>query len=223
MVMDDEAIPQDAGVAIEYVLPTSRKRIDFLLTGFDQVSKKQAVIIELKQWTEVSEVRGQNEVVRTLLGGGMREVPHPSYQALSYAEYLKDYNESVRRINLGLHPCSLLHNYQEQDHDQLFHPKFSALLKKSPSFTARHIQDLQAYIRKYIQRGDQQAILVEIENGKIKPSKSLQDSLSSMLKGNQEFIMLDEQKVVYEQALYLARLCQKDSKRRCLIIKGGFI
>ncbi|MDD7401845.1 MAG: ATP-binding protein, partial [Clostridiales bacterium] len=119
--------------------------------------------------------------------------------------------------------CSLLHNYQEQDHDQLFHPKFSALLKKSPSFTARHIQDLQAYIRKYIQRGDQQAILVEIEHGKIKPSKSLQDSLSSMLKGNQEFIMLDEQKVVYEQALYLARLCQKDSKRRFLIIKGGFI
>ncbi len=221
MVMDDDKIPNDSGVAIEYVLPTSRKRIDFLLTGFDQTSKKQAVIIELKQWTEVSEVVGQNEVVSTLLGGGIREVPHPSYQALSYAEYLKDYNESVRKIDLGLHPCSFLHNYHEQDHDQLFNPKFSALLKKSPSFTARHIQELQTFITKYIQKGDNRAILVEIENGKIKPSKSLQDSLSAMLKGNREFIMLDEQKVVFEQALDLAKRCQSDGKRRTLIIKGG--
>lgn len=39
---------------------------------------------------------------------------------------------------------------------------------------------------------------MKIENGKLKPAKALQDSLASMLKGNKEFYLIDEQKVAYE-------------------------
>lgn len=60
-----------------------------------------------------------------------------------------------------------------------------------------------------------------IENGKIRPSKSLQDALSSMLQGNQEFIMIDEQKLVYEIALEMARKSYRDGNKRVLIVKGG--
>ena len=42
-----------------------------------------------------------------------------------------------------------------------------------------------------------------------------------MLQGNREFIMLDEQKVVYEEILDAARLSAKDSKKRVIIVKGG--
>ena len=64
-------------------------------------------------------------------------------------------------------------------------------------------------------------MLFLIENGRIRPSKSLQDCISSMLDGNQEFTMLDTQKVVYEEILYMAKLCQKDKKKRVMIAKGG--
>ena len=47
--------------------------------------------------------------------------------------------------------------------------------------------------------------LPRIDNGKIKPSKNLADSLASMLRGNQEFVMVDDQKIVYETALAQAR------------------
>ena len=60
-----------------------------------------------------------------------------------------------------------------------------------------------------------------IENGKIKPSKSLQDALSSMLKGNEEFVMIDDQKLVYETALDMARKSYKDGNKRVLVVKGG--
>lgn len=60
-----------------------------------------------------------------------------------------------------------------------------------------------------------------IENGKIRPSKSLQDTLSSMLQGNEEFIMIDDQKLVYETALETARKSYKDGNKRVLIVKGG--
>ena len=43
--------------------------------------------------------------------------------------------------------------------------------------------------------------MYRIENGKIKPSKALADHLASLLKGNREFLMIDDQKLVYEAAL----------------------
>lgn len=56
---------------------------------------------------------------------------------------------------------------------------------------------------------------------KIRPSKSLQDALSSMLQGNEEFIMIDDQKLVYETALEMARKSYRDGNKRVLIVKGG--
>ena len=42
-----------------------------------------------------------------------------------------------------------------------------------------------------------------------------------MLKGNREFIMLDEQKVVYEEILNESRQSVHDDKKRVVIVKGG--
>lgn len=64
-------------------------------------------------------------------------------------------------------------------------------------------------------------MLYDIDSGKIKPSKSLQNAIKSMIEGNQEFIMLDEQKVVYEEILKTALLCMNDQKKRTIIVKGG--
>ena len=51
-VLGDEEIPEDAGVAIEYQLPQSSKRIDFVITGEDASARTKVMIIELKQWSE---------------------------------------------------------------------------------------------------------------------------------------------------------------------------
>ena len=60
-----------------------------------------------------------------------------------------------------------------------------------------------------------------VDQGKIRPSKSLQNAIASMLKGNKEFVMLDEQKVVYENILELSKKCQEDGKKRTVIVQGG--
>jgi hypothetical protein len=58
----------DHGVILEYQLPLSSKRLDCLVTGTDESSRGNAVIIELKQWEAASRLQ-VNEVV-TYLGGG---------------------------------------------------------------------------------------------------------------------------------------------------------
>lgn len=82
-VLNDEAIPADAGVAIEYHIPRSSKRIDFILTGTDAANVETAVLVELKQWQQ-AQLTTKDAVVSTVLGGAPQETTHPSYQAWSY-------------------------------------------------------------------------------------------------------------------------------------------
>ena len=79
-VLNDSEIPSDCGVAIEFTIPTTSKRIDFILTGTNQFQDDSVVIIELKQWDSAQKVEGKDGVVKTYLGGGVRETTHPSYQ-----------------------------------------------------------------------------------------------------------------------------------------------
>lgn len=60
-----------------------------------------------------------------------------------------------------------------------------------------------------------------IDNGRLRPSKSLQDCLVSMLNGNQEFLMIDDQKLVYEKALEMGRKSYRDGRKRVLVVEGG--
>lgn len=108
-VLEDTAIPDDSRVGIEYTIPQSAKRIDFLLTGKNAEKQDTVVIVELKQWAEV-EPTAKDAIVRTAMGGGRVETEHPSYQAWTYAALLEDYNETVREENIRLFPCAYLHN-----------------------------------------------------------------------------------------------------------------
>ena len=54
MILHDKQIPADCGVAIEFTMPQAKKkRIDFILTGYDENRNPHAINIELKQWSEV--------------------------------------------------------------------------------------------------------------------------------------------------------------------------
>ena len=134
---------------------------------------------------------------------------------------IKDYNQKVQKENIILSPCSYLHNYRRIEDDPLDREQYSTYLEEAPAFTRGQVEQLRTFIKKCIVKGDHKQILYKIEQGKIRPSKSLQDSISSMLKGNQEFIMLDEQKVVYEEILSLSKRSQVDGQKRVIIVKGG--
>lgn len=166
-------------------------------------------------------VVGKDGIVQTFTGHAIREVAHPSYQAWSYATTIEDYNETVQDKQIDLHPCAYLHNYLAVTPPTLLSDNYQYYLEKAPAFIKGDVDKLRDFINKYIQYGDDKETLYMIENGKIRPSKSLQDALSSMLNGNEEFIMIDDQKIVYETALNMARKSYEDGNKRVLVIKGG--
>ena len=217
-VLDDIRIPHDAKIAIEYRLPMSNKRVDIIVSGKDEYDRDNAVIIELKQWDRVEKVDNKDAIVKTIIGRGVHELTHPSYQAWSYVSLLKDYNEDIRNHNIELEPCAFLHNYVLKEDDDLLAPCYRYYIDKAPVFTRFDTQKLADFIAKFIKKGNVD-VLYHIENGKILPSKSLQDNLSSLLKGNKEFTLIDDQKVVFEKALEIAK--RKSTKKKVYIIQGG--
>lgn len=220
-VLNDAAIPENSGVAIEYNIPQTSKRIDFILSGYDEKQDSNVVIIELKQWDQVDAVEGQDALVETYTGGAVRKVVHPSYQAWSYAAMIYDYNQNVQMGNIILHPCAYMHNYRKSNPEKLEQNQYKEYVEDAPVFARGEVSKLREFIKKSVKTGDDKKLLYDIDNGKIRPSKSLQDSIKSMIEGNQEFIMLDEQKVTYEEILKTALRCMKDQKKRTVIVKGG--
>jgi len=217
--LNGAGVPGDAGVAIEYRVPQTAKRVDFILTGLDATDRDTAVIVELKQWSTVNATY-KDGIVETFIGKGMREVLHPSYQAWSYAWLIKDYNEAAHDDKIALHPCAYLHNLA--DPSPLRESRYRHLLLEAPIFARRESDQLEEFLRKHIRRGDRKRVLYKIESGKIRPSKNLADHLASLLAGNREFVLVDEQKLVYESALAMAREANRpEAAKQVLIIEGG--
>ena len=183
-VLNDQAIPEDSGIAIEYNIPQTSKRVDFIISGYGENKKPNVVVIELKQWDKVEAVSGQDALVETFTGGAVRKVVHPSYQAWSYAAMINDYNQNVQMENIQLHPCAYLHNYRKSNPEKLELNQYQEYVEDAPIFARGEVSKLREFIKKSVKTGDNKQILYEIDNGKIKPSKSLQDSIKSMIEGN---------------------------------------
>lgn len=220
-VLADKDIPDNAGVAIEFNIPHTSNRIDFLLSGYDSKKNNSIIIIELKQWTHADAVEGKDGVVSTVTGRALREVTHPSYQAWSYASLIDNYNQEVYDRKVGLHPCAFLHNYDLNENDPICSEQYKDYINAAPMFGSKDFEKLRDFIKKYVTEGDDKKGLYIIENGKIKPSKMLQDSFSSVLKGNKEFVLIDDQKVIYEEAIQIGINTHIHNEKNVLIVEGG--
>lgn len=219
-VLRDADIPDDIGVGVEFGIPQTSKRIDVILSGKAADDTAHAVIVELKQWSG-SRISEKDGVIIANRGGRAEiEGPHPSYQAWSYAALLTNFNEAVYERGTGLKPCAYLHNYR--DDGIIRHRHYGPYLEKAPVFLdgAGELEKLRAFIKQHVRKGDRGQLLYEIAEGRIRPSKMLADSLAKMLKGNREFVLVDDQKVVYETCLAKADQAS-DERKQVVIVRGG--
>jgi uncharacterized protein len=207
----------DCGILIEYNIPLTSKRIDFLIAGTDSTNNRNFVIIELKQWDYAKDTN-KDGIILTFIGKREGEHLHPSYQASSYKQLLLDYNENVEKLNLGPLSCAYLHNYKKKIPEPLHAKIYSNIVNDSPLFFKNDAEKLQRFIYDRVGHGKGMQVLYDIQFGNIRPSKKLIDHICGMFKGNKEFTLIDSQKIAYEKALEIA--LKADSKT-VLIIKGG--
>ena len=216
-VMSDSSIPNDSTVAVEYRLNGRKFRIDFLIAGRDSSGKESMVIVELKQWEDIS-LSALDGHVRTFLGGAQRDQPHPSYQAWSYAYHLRMFNEYVYSNDLQIAACAYLHNCKTKE--VVGDERYQSDTVKAPVFIKGEIDPLRELIKTRINQGVGEDMLRRVDASPIRPSKQLAEAVGSMLEGLEEFVLLDDQKTVLEKIVSTATEAMVDQKQ-VIIVKGG--
>ena len=64
-ILKQTNIPNDCTVSLEYNLPMTSSRIDFMLCGYNCENKKNILIIELKQWSKVNKIEDSDILLET--------------------------------------------------------------------------------------------------------------------------------------------------------------
>ena len=149
-VLMDKEIPEDSGIAIEFKIPYTSCKIDFLLSGKENNNQNNVIIIELKQWQNVEKIEGQDAQVRTIMHSALVKTNHPSYQAWSYSTLIEDYNESVQIKMIRLYPCAYLHNYEKKEMEPLLDKIYEFYTSKAPIFMKGDVLKLREFIKRYI-------------------------------------------------------------------------
>jgi hypothetical protein len=209
------------GVGIEYQLPGSSKRLDFMITGMSVDKKKEAVIIELKQWEKTEP--GDGDKVVTFVGQRERDVLHPSVQVGNYRQYLSDQLVALHEgeTSIRLSACSYLHNYSLEKDDPLLEEKFKAVVQKNPVFSKDDVDKLVAYLNNFVPQSDNGEVLDEIVKSKAKPSKKLLEEIHRVVKYYSRYVLLDEQIVAYIRIVAEVKRSAKTGEKAAVIIRGG--
>jgi len=212
----------DHGVILEFQLPLTSRRLDCLVCGKDWQDRDNAVIIELKQWDKCGRAAGDN-LVTAWVGGAEREILHPSAQVGQYHQYLADNHTAFHEgpAPVQLKSCAYLHNYFAEEGDPLLDDSFTPLLERYPSFTADDVPLLKDFLVSRLSGGSGQPVLRKIEESKYRPSKKLMEHVSNIIRGKKEYVLLDEQYVVYNKVLSCSKDGFHDRRKTAVIVKGG--
>jgi hypothetical protein len=221
-VVQDAAL-LDHGVILEYELPCSSLRFDFLICGRNAAGADEAIIVELKQWSKCKPTYAEG-LVNTWVHGKRRDVQHPSVQVGQYQQYLADTQSAFYEGEdpIRLVACSYLHNYELRPDDPLNAAKFSAALKTYPLFDMDAVDGLQGYLKERVGAGTGKEVLERIEKSKYRPSRKLMDHVSDTISDRRSWVLLDEQYVVFEKiraAVAAARV--PGAKQQVILVRGG--
>lgn len=210
----------DNGVILEYKLGLTSRRLDCMVTGTDVDQKSSAAIVELKQWDDV-QISNAEDNVLTFLGGGIREVLHPSSQVAGYQEFLEYNHTAFSTGAVGLASCSYLHNLNHTAGQGLFDPRYDNILQSHPVFTRGQGGDMGDFLTRRVGKGDGEGVMQQVLTGEFQASKKLLEHVRNMIEGKREFVLLDEQKAIFNRVFKEAKSGARKKGRVVVLAKGG--
>jgi uncharacterized protein len=83
------------------------------------------------------------------------------------------------------------------------------------------VPKLQNFLAAHLSGGKGGEVLRRVEESTVRPSKKLMDHVAQMIRGQKEYVLLDEQMVVYQRVLAAASTTSDARKRTVVLVKGG--
>lgn len=206
-------------IFLEYKMPSTSRRADVILFGFDKNSCPVALIIELKQWSKVE----KSTISETVMVSGV-PVLHPSIQVKGYCEYLKYYHKAFSEDNFDIRGCIYLHNLEDKNNlvNNLVSGFPKVLLEEYPIFLKNEEDKFLNFLKGlFINRDIPDHLVSKIINPIYSPSTKLLDFLVKTIESNFEWKLLDEQRVVYNAVIDSIKKAKEEDKKSVIIVSGG--
>jgi uncharacterized protein len=210
----------DQGILLEYQLPMSSKRLDCLITGRSDAGSRSAAVVELKQWQQ-TEPSALDDCVVTFVGGRLRDVLHPARQVGQYRNFLIDTHTAFNDEGIALAACAYLHNYQFDPMDELYSARHADLIREFPVFAGDQAADLAGYLSERVGQGEGLDVLGTVLESTYRPSRKLLEHTADMVAGQSQYILLDEQLVVFNAVLEQAQRGFRERGKAVILVHGG--
>ncbi len=212
---------RDQGILVELKLPLTSKRLDVMVTGSNPQVGDAAVIVELKQWTEVGR-SNITDCVTVRYGSGVeKDALHPSRQVAQYQRYLLDTHPAFADAEIALEACAYLHYARYDPTSPLFHADFDTLLALNPSFTGDQTTMLADFLDLHVSGPDDGSVLDKVAATAFKPHKRLLDHVAKVIANEPAFVLLDEQLVAYNAILDEVEHAGQNRQRVVFLVRGG--
>jgi hypothetical protein len=212
---------RDQGILVELKLPLTSKRLDVMVTGSNPIVGDAAVIVELKQWTEVGRSNITDCVTATYGGGHQKDVLHPSRQVGQYQRYLMDTHPAFSEGAIDLQACSYLHNAQFDAKSPLYADGFEALLALNPLFAGNQSSKLADFLDLHVSGPDDGSVLESVAATAFKPGKRLLDHVAKVIANEPAFVLLDEQLVTFNAIMDSVRAAGQNKQEVVFLVQGG--
>jgi hypothetical protein len=213
----------DQGILVELKLPLSSKRLDVMVTGSNPTTKHDhAVVVELKQWTDVGR-SNITDCVTIDFGGRRRDHLHPSAQVRQYQRYLKDTHPAFYGDDgIDLDACAYLHNAKHDAGSPIYDTAFATLLATNPAFAGSQRDAFATFLDQRVAGPDEEnEILGRVAATAFKPHKRLLDHVARVIRNEPAFVLLDEQLVAYNAILDAVGQASGNQQEVVFLIEGG--
>lgn len=207
-------------VLLEHKLPHSPKRVDAVLCGtHPRTGDASYVLIELKQWSK-AELLGAELV--SLAAYGDQPVLHPVEQVRRYCQYLVDSTPALAERPRAVHGIAYLHNAAISDVSSLRQYKPDAFgqlftLDERSAFLDR----LQQLLGTNGDAGAAREAADDFLGFHHAPSKPLLNLAATEIQEREQFVLLDEQQVVYSLVTQAVERARAASTRTVVVVLGG--
>lgn len=219
-ILNNTELPNDVCVFIEYNVPFTSSRIDFCITGLNENDVNSAIIVEMKGWSKGVQLSSKEGMVYTDFY--RKDVLHPSYQAWSYANYLRYFNSEVVDGQVEVIPCAYLYNYSNRFKNSVIeNEQYEYYTNKAKVFYYEDLGPFSDFIDEHIKKSDNEETFRKIENGKLTISSSLQKSLGRVLHEKDFFAPMDNQVGVFNILFNGIRDAYNRRVKKVFIVRGG--
>ncbi len=218
-VLRKAEVADDIQVAIEYhVSSIGRNRIDVLLAGSDG-KNDNGLIIELKAWDKADATEIENMVFAPVGGGKIKQ--HPSLQARQYKGMIMRFNQDILEKGVQMHPSAYLFNLRRRNPEPLEDSRYKDLLAESRLFLADDVSILRHYFEELIPKKATNDVLFLLDQGRWRPADELISRVESMLEGNEEFQLIDEQDEAFRVIRHQVLNDADRTHRHVFVVEGG--